>query len=133
MRSWPVCLCAIALFTAAIAAEETAPNNPVVSGPIKIEPLQLDFGSLPVGSSSQPITSTLTNPGNTVVKIVDITASGIDFSETHTCGDSLTAASSCQIQVVFKPATTGSRLGVVSVMTSGQGKPSYIALTGIGQ
>jgi hypothetical protein len=67
------------------------------------------------------------------VKIVDITASGIDFSETHTCGDSLAAASSCQIQVVFKPATTGSRLGVVSIMTSGQGKPTYIVLTGIGQ
>lgn len=135
MKTWAIICCLGALLTGSNAAEETISVKAVPTGAsaINIDPLKLDFGTLPVGGSSQPMASTLTNPGGGAVKIVDITASGIDFAETNTCSDSLPAGSSCQIQVTFKPAISGPRLGVVSVMVSGASKPSYIVLTGVGQ
>jgi hypothetical protein len=77
--------------------------------------------------------TTLTNAGTNPVKLVDITPSGIDFSETTTCGESLLPGASCEIQIVFKPAITGSRLGVLSVMISGLGRPYFVGLSGVGQ
>jgi hypothetical protein len=41
--------------------------------------------------------------------------------------------SACEIGVIFKPAITGTRLGVVSIMVSSPGKPYYVGLTGVGQ
>ena len=78
------------------------------------------------------MTSTLTNSGTTTFKIVDITPSGIDFTETNTCAETLAAGASCEIRVTFKPAITGTRLGVVSIMISASGRPSYLALAGVG-
>lgn len=135
MRMWLVgFLCATVLLGAAIAAEETLPSKPTMASPsISIEPLKLDFSPLAVGSSSQPMIVTLANAGSNAVKIVDITASGIDFTATNTCGDAIAGGSTCQVQVTFKPATTGNRLGVLSLMLSSPNKPYYVPLTGVGQ
>jgi hypothetical protein len=134
MKAWILGFCALGVATATIVAQNgVETKSDTASAPtIKIEPLKLDFGSLATGTSSQPMTSTLTNSGSSTVKIVDITPSGIDFTETNTCADTLVAGATCQIQVTFKPVITGTRLGVVSVMTSVSGRPSYIVLTGVG-
>ncbi len=135
MRAWILLFCVTASLTASNAAQDGAgvKSGSTLAATIKIEPLKLDFGSLAAGTSSEPMTSTLTNSGNGTVKIVDITPSGIDFNETNTCAEMLVAGATCQIQVTFKPAITGARLGVVSVMTSvSGGRPSYIVLTGVG-
>lgn len=134
MRAWILGFCAVGLLTVfnvtqdAIEMKSDTTSSPAV----KIEPLKLDFGSLAAGSSSQPMTSALTNTGSSAVKIVDITPSGIDFTESSTCPGTLGAGSTCQIQITFKPAIPGPRLGVVSVMTSASARPSYIVLTGMG-
>lgn len=134
MRAWILGICAIGLLTTANLAQDAIEikSNAMSSPAVKIEPLQLDFGSLAAGSSSQPMVSTLTNTGSSAAKIVDITPSGIDFTETSTCPVTLAAGSTCQIQVTFKPVITGPRLGVVSVMTSASARPSYIVLAGVG-
>ena len=134
MKAWILGFCALGVAPATIVAQNgVETKSDTASAPtIKIEPLKLDFGSLATGTSSQPMTSTLTNSGSSTVKIVDITPSGIDFTETNTCADTLVAGATCQIQVTFKPVITGTRLGVVSVMTSVSGRPSYIVLTGVG-
>ncbi len=134
MRAWILGFCAVWLLTAAnIRQDAIEIKSDTTSVPaVKIEPLKLDFGSLTAGSSSQPMISTLTNSGRSAVKIVDITPSGIDFTESSNCPETLAVGSTCQIQISFKPAITGPRLGVVSVMTSVSGHPSYIMLTGVG-
>ncbi len=135
MRAWILGVCAFGLLTTfnvtqdAIEIKSDAASTPLIS----IEPLKLDFGSLTAGSSSQPMTTTLTSTGGSAVKIVDITPSGIDFIESSTCPATLAPGLTCQIQVIFKPVITGPRLGVVSVMTSVSRRPSYIVLTGIGR
>ncbi len=135
MRAWILAFCATALLTSSNAAQDGAglKAGSTSTETMKIEPLKLDFGSLATGISSEPMTSTLTNSGNSTLKIVDITPSGIDFNETNTCAETLVAGATCQIQVTFRPVITGARLGVVSVMTSvSGGRPSYIVLTGVG-
>lgn len=134
MRAWLLVFCAISLFAVTGAAQDGVTAGVTAgSAAVKIEPLKMDFGSFPVGTSSPPMTSIVTNSGTSTLKIVDITPSGIDFSGTNTCAETLAAGASCEITVTFKPAITGTRLGVVSVMTSGSRNPSYIVLTGVGQ
>ena len=133
MRAWILGFCAVGLLTAVnIAQDAVEIRSDTTSPAVKIEPLKLDFGSLRAGSSSQPLISSLTNAGSSAVKIVDITPSGIDFTELSSCPETLAAGSTCQIQVTFKPVIVGPRLGVVSVMTSAAARPSYIVLTGVG-
>src|SRR6267378_2515586 len=44
-----------------------------------------DFAPQALATASQPNTATLTNTSNSTVRIRDILASGIDFTETDTC------------------------------------------------
>ena len=115
-------------------AEQTPSSDPVtVPGPLKIEPLKLDFGSQAVGMASPPMAATITNTSNSPIRIVDITASGIDFNESTSCGEQIQPGAECAVQVVFKPAITGNRFGVLSVVVSNPGTPYYLGLTGVGQ
>jgi len=74
---------------------------------------------------------TLTNSGTASMSITQIAVSG-DFSETNTCGTSLTAGSSCPISVVFTPTTTGSLTGTVAISDSAPGSPQTATLAGVG-
>ena len=100
---------------------------------VKLAPLQLDFGSKPVGKASSPQTVTLTNSGTAPLTITDISPSGIDFGETHNCGASLPPGADCTINITFTPATTGLRLGTLIVLDSVPSVPSRVALTGTGK
>ena len=120
------------LLAADPAAQSPSSSDPVVSGPLNIQPLKLDFGSQATGTARAPIAITLTNAGNSPIRIVDITASGIDFNETTSCGEEISPGAACQVQIVFKPATTGDRYGVLSVMVSSTGPPYYVGLKGVG-
>jgi len=101
--------------------------------PITVTPATLNFGAQPVGTSSQPRTATLANVGNTSVTILDITASGIDFSENDSCQGSLAPGASCTIDVTFKPAITGPRMGTVVITASESAHAIFLVLTGSGQ
>jgi len=120
------------LLAANPAPQSRSPSDPVVSGPLNIQPLKLDFGSQATGTASAPVAVTLTNAGNSPIHIVDITASGIDFNETTSCGEEISPGAACQVQIVFKPAVIGDRFGVLSVMVSSPGPPYYIGLRGVG-
>ena len=76
------------------------------------EPISLDFGTLPQGQPSNPMTVTLTNYGNAALAITSITITGTDptdFTETNTCGSSVPMNASCTVSVIFTPAEGGSR------------------------
>ncbi len=118
----------------AIVAGAQEVRRPVDDAPtVKLAPLQLDFGSQPVGKASSPQTVTLTNSGTAPLTITDIIPSGIDFGETHNCGASLPPGADCTINITFTPATTGLRLGTLIVLDSVPSSPSRVALTGTGE
>ena len=99
---------------------------------LAIEPSKLDFGTLPLDGNSLTKTVTLENRSGSAVAISDILTSGIDFAETNTCGTTLAAGANCKIDVTFKPATSGPRLGTLNVYDSAPGSPHMIAIAGVG-
>ncbi|HEV2425510.1 MAG TPA: choice-of-anchor D domain-containing protein [Terriglobia bacterium] len=95
----------------------------------------LSFGSENLGSSSASQPVTLTNRGSAPLIISEINIGGADpndFSETNTCGTTLTAGSSCTINVTFTPTMLGARAASVSITDNASGSPQTIVLSGTG-
>jgi Transmembrane protein 131-like N-terminal len=119
------------LFLVGHQAAYVAPNSSAPPA-VTITPSGLDFGAQSVGSSTSPKTATLTNSGKAPVTILDITASGIDFSEKDQCQGTLAPQAGCTLSVTFKPAITGPRMGTVVVTTSEAPHTLFLLLTGSG-
>jgi hypothetical protein len=100
--------------------------------PLQISAAKIDFGEAAVDSDNSPHNITLTNATRSNIKIEQIITSGIDFSQKNDCGQSLAPGAQCTIQVFFKPATSGPRMGNLVVMGSDPASPRFIALNGIG-
>jgi hypothetical protein len=107
---------AICLAFLASVVPESALN--ALPASVELTPQMLDFGGRASGIAGAPETATLRNNTATPLKISAIFVSGIDFSQTNSCGQILAAGNGCAIQVIFKPATTGPREGTLNVQAS---------------
>jgi len=106
--------------------------GPPSLGPVaSISDIDLDFGSVTVGTTAGPLTTTLTNTGTEALTISGITTAA-SYSVTHTCPGSLAAGDSCLIHVGFTPAALGTVYGNVSITTNAAGSPHSVALSGTG-
>jgi hypothetical protein len=129
------------LRTASVTITDNAGGSPqtislsgtgLVSGPnATLSATSLTFATQLVGTSSSAQPVTLTNYGKMALSITSIDASG-DFSQTNTCGSSLAADTSCTINVTFKPAQRGTRMGTLSITDNAAGSPQTVSLTGTG-
>jgi hypothetical protein len=91
----------------------------------------LTFDGQEIGTTSPPLTLTLTNYGEAILNIVGIAASG-SFSESTTCGPTLAPGANCPIHVSFSPATSGTLTGTLSLTGNMTGSPQTVALNGTG-
>jgi hypothetical protein len=98
---------------------------------VALAPSSLVFSSIPVGISSVAQTITLTNSGNMTLSISSLQIAG-DYSQTNNCPSTLSAGSSCAINVTFTPTASGSRSGTVTIRDSLPGSPQTVALAGTG-
>jgi hypothetical protein len=92
----------------------------------------ISFAVQPVDTESQPETVVITNNIPAGLPISGLMISGndpSDFNETNDCGRTLDAGTICTLSLIFKPAGSGTRTGVLTVDGTGQ----KIALTGIGK
>jgi len=99
-----------------------------------LTPLELSFAPQAVGTASPPQTVHLDNEGGTALHIFAIAASG-DFSVSSDCPAVIAnGTTGCELQVVFRPGATGSRLGSVMVSDDSPQPPSpqTVALSGTG-
>ena len=127
-------------------AEDTAVDSNVfikggsfTSSDATLTPASQAFGSVAVGSSSAPITFTLTNVGANAIDLGQITLTG-PFTNTTTCDDGLnpggTNGDSCTIAVTFTPTASGAATGTLTVnyTTAGSNTQQTVssALTGTG-
>src|SRR5438445_746585 len=106
-----------------------------VTSTVSLSPASLTFANQAVGTTSAAQFSTLTNSGSTTITISGMTITGTnsgDFTQTHTCGASLAAGTSCTIGVTFKPTATGSRSAGIAVTDNAGGSPQTAALSGSG-
>lgn len=102
-----------------------------VPAPIfSIYPVQLDFGSHSLGSST-PLQMTVTNTRPGALGIVSITATG-DYSVTDTCvsASPIAVNATCTITVSFAPTATGLRPGSVAIANSVTMLPVVVRVTG---
>jgi hypothetical protein len=74
----------------------------------------------------------LTNTGNIPLEDIAFKVAPADYALTHDCGAVLAPNASCTLSVTFDPETTGSRLGVLAVLSSGVTSPNGVVLTGSG-
>ena len=112
-------------------ADAVRPQPPASS--ISISPEKIDFGSQPVGVTSPPKSATVTNVTDAPIRILDVTASGIDFAETDKCGGSLAPGAHCEIDVTFTPAIAGPRIGTIIITGPDPASPRFLVVTGVGQ
>jgi HYDIN/CFA65/VesB family protein len=91
------------------------------------------FGSKPVGSTSAPLTLTLSNVGSTTVNISGVSNSNTaDFTITANGCTALSQTASCGITVTFHPSASGTRSATVTVTSDGVGSPQNFTFTGNG-
>ena len=95
----------------------------------------MEFGNTTVGRTSSAQTVTLTYPGATALSISSIANSGAqsaDFSQTNTCGTSLTAGASCTITITFTPQSIGARTASIQITDNAPNSPQIVSLGGTG-
>ena len=135
-----------ALLSSTITVTDNAANSPqtvtlsgtgtAVASPIaSLNASSLTFtANVPASAGAQTVT--LSNTGNAPLTGIAVSIGGgstsSSFSDSTTCGTTLSAGSSCAISVNFTPATFGSFSGTLSVADSATGSPQTVSLTGTG-
>jgi hypothetical protein len=84
-----------------------------------------------LNTTSAAQTVALTNTGNGTLGITSIAPSA-QYSETNTCGTSVTAGGNCTISVTFTPTATGTQTGTITITDNAGGSPHVVTLTGTG-
>ena len=117
--------------TGAVSATAVASGQGTLPG-IAVTPSEFSFGGVPVGTSSQAQTVTVTNTGTAPLVIGTVSSTG-DFAETDTCSNqTIAAGANCVISITVTPTTMGSRTGTVQFNDNADGM-HQIMLSGIGQ
>ena len=100
---------------------------------VTLAPNGLYFGALNVGTSSAPLSVTLTNLQTVPLNITGITSSG-DYAESDTCLSSspVPAGGTCTITVSFTPGASGIRTGQITVADDAPGGSQVVNMTGTG-
>jgi hypothetical protein len=121
----------------AIAAASGYSNSQVTTaayaiqiGSVTVSPTSLTFASTTVGTTSAAQAVTLQNGTSSAVSVSSITASGDFVVTSNGCGTSVAAGASCSIFVAFKPTTSGTRTGTLTISDSGG--TQTVSLTGSG-
>jgi len=104
--------------------------------PVTFNPTLLNFGTVPVRTRSNPLTTTLTNHEKVALNISAINITGAnsgDFAQSNNCLPSVAAGGTCTITVNFTPSATGTRNGTLVVTDDASTSPQSVKLTGSGQ
>ncbi|MGC2549846.1 MAG: choice-of-anchor D domain-containing protein [Candidatus Sulfotelmatobacter sp.] len=104
----------------------------VGNGPLALfTPQNLTFLTQSLGTTSAVQAISLSNGGNQTLDITSIQVTG-DFAQVNNCPSTLTASSSCTMNVTFTPTAFGTRTGTLTVSDNAQGSPQTANLTGSG-
>ncbi len=110
-------------------------GNGVGVSQASLNPTSLSFGNQNVNTSSTAKVITLSNGGTGTLSISSIGITGTnatDFTQSNTCGSSVTAGASCSISVTFTPQAVGARSASLAVTDNATGSPQTAALSGTG-
>jgi hypothetical protein len=100
------------------------------SGGVTLTPASLSFGQVADNSTSSALPVQFTNPGLAGVPISSVSATPPFTIVSDSCGASLAANSSCQIEIAFAPTQSGPATGLL-ILTDGAGTQT-VQLSGTG-
>ncbi|HEV2176645.1 MAG TPA: FG-GAP-like repeat-containing protein [Terriglobia bacterium] len=128
--------------TGAVSIADNAPGSPQavsLTGTatlVKLSPTSLNFGAVPVGTTSSAMTVTFTNAASVgTVNIGSIKFSGFNtgaFAQTNTCGTSVPPRGSCTFSITFTPKAKGRETATLNIFDNGGASPQTVALSGSG-
>ena len=130
MISLPIPKVSPGVLVLALCAFAPAQNQPDA---LIISPPKVAFGNQSIASESAPVQITVRNASNSVIHFDQIISSGIDFRSSNNCTAGLPAEAECTVQVRFKPAISGDRMGAIAIAGSDSGSPHYVPLAGTGE
>ena len=119
-----------------------APLPPLVLNPrtcpddgaiVSIDNHNADFGSVPVSTTSAPLTRTITNTGDKTLNITSILPSRPQYAQTNTCGTSLAANKSCTVTITYTPDAVATQNGTIQINDDASTNPQEINVFGSGQ
>ena len=118
------------------ALTSTLDGTGLPPGAISVSPTSLNFSATVTGTSSSPMTATVSNTGGAPVSLGSPTFAGTNASDfrlaSSTCGSTLAAQTSCSLSVVFAPAAAGAHAAQLQLTGSAPGSPYTVNLTGSG-
>jgi len=92
----------------------------------------LTFPAQLIGTTSAPLTATLTNEGTAAVSVSSVTLQGKPFTMKTTCKASLAPGAHCSITSTFTPASKSIVTGTVTIKDSASSKPQVVELVAAG-
>ena len=114
-------------------------DSSIVAAPaIVTAPASLNFGNVPIGSTSSSMTATVTNNGsaNLVLSSISLTGTGstqFALASGGTCGTSLAPGGSCQVNITFSPISINSQNASLQILSNDPVNGTYnIPITGVG-
>lgn len=100
---------------------------------VVLSPAKLAFGSQAVGTTSAPMTVTITNQNTAAILVGAVTATDDFVVSTNHCPATLGPGKSCTVQVEFAPDETGSTTGTLFVSDSDRSSPQSLPMSGTGK
>jgi len=125
--------------TGTVTVTDSDPSSPQLvgmsgtgtSGTASVSPTSLNFKGQLVGTTSQPQSVTLSNPGSSALSVISIVASG-DYAQTNNCPASLPSGANCTVNVTFSPTSGSTRNGYVTFNDTDPTNLQTVTLTGTG-
>jgi hypothetical protein len=106
-------------------------TNPLGAQSISVAPKLIAFPNQSTGSTSLPLTVTISNTQSIALNVSSIQTS-LPFIQTNNCGTSLAAGQLCTINITFSPSAVQYYSSTLTVTDSASNSPQTITLTGSG-
>ena len=120
-----------------IAAVGAALAGNVALAAVQIGPTSLDFGPQSMGTTSPPLTVTISNTGPGPITVTSVSSSNGQFTPSHSC-TSIAEGAGCPVSITFTPAPTSAELetessvGATLTVVTSAGSPTA-AMAGLAQ
>ena len=123
---------ALACAGCATVSSKSGPTQTGAFGAVQVSPSVVSFGNQVLQSTATQ-NVTIQNTGNINITISGITVVGAGFGySTLSPGSTLTPKQSVTFQVWFRPQTSGSASGQVSILSSSLTTPASVSVSGMG-
>jgi hypothetical protein len=110
----------------------------LTSTSVALSPSPMNFAPQKVGTSSAPMTLSVTNDGTVYLLFYQVSIVGSDLKDFLLSGGSnctnaaLFPGETCTVSVTFKPTKTGPRSAIIKFIDNGLGSPEVATLSGTG-